>query len=273
MPGSAYAQALRSLGDVLHRAGRAGEARPLFEHGIEVLSRVDSPALPEQVELLRHLGLAADVAGRYEQAADDFRRILELSRRHHPDGHPAEAEALQALGLVRLHEGELEAALASLEAARALWRRLGLEESASAASAHGILGRVLRLLGRLPEAGAALEYAEDLERRLGQPLLAAMLHQERALVAEAQGRRDDAARLHGEAVAEMEEQAPGSPPALRARAELGLFRCRTGLDPAGGRADAEAALEGLRGMFGAESPTVAAVAAGLEVCPSGAGLP
>jgi eukaryotic-like serine/threonine-protein kinase len=146
------AQALNTLGMILHRNGRYDEAEEHLQRALALREAALGEDHENVAASLHNLALVAKARDRLDQAAALFERAQAIKEAQFGPRHPRILNGLQQLAMLRRDQGRLDEALALT--ARVLELRLAVHgaDSVPAASAHNEMGSMLHDLGRYREA-------------------------------------------------------------------------------------------------------------------------
>ena len=177
---------LNSLGGVLQRLGRFGEAEDAFRRSYDLL--VEQGDQRSLAMVLNSLGGVLQRLGRFNGAVDAFQRSLDI--REELGVQRDIAMVLNSLGGVLQRQGRFDEAEDALQCSYAISEELG--DQRSLAMVLNSLGGVLQDQGRFDEAEDAFQRSVDIGEELGDQRHLAMVLNSLGGVLQRQGRFDEA---------------------------------------------------------------------------------
>ena len=114
------ARKLVAEGIGLYGAGKYDEARPLYEHAIEIRERALGANHLEVAQVLNNLATVYHAKGEYAKAGPLFRRALDIKEKALGPEHPDVAGALNNLAIFYIHSSDYSKAESLFERALAL---------------------------------------------------------------------------------------------------------------------------------------------------------
>ncbi len=151
-------RALWAYGRLRHEQGQFGEAKLLYQRGLDILERTNAP----QTDIASLLDDLAQVYARDQQwqlAKATYERALEIDRRLLGEDSPRVATHLHNLAIVAQNMGNLRQAESLYRDAIARQERAYGDEHVETARSHGNYGLLLQREGRLDEAEPELRRA------------------------------------------------------------------------------------------------------------------
>ncbi len=149
-------------GNALMRLGRLAEAERTFRTGIDRLTVLMGPAMPQTLGLREALALCVEEQNRPEEAVAIWRDTLRIRRAAGGATGPGPdvGDSLTGLGVALMRMGQYREAEGALREALALRLRFYGERSNFTGLAYSNLGLALMELGNLEEAGLMFQRAQ-----------------------------------------------------------------------------------------------------------------